>query len=313
MLKKFLTLFLTLTFILATTTSVQASELNINHMEIDIWPEYDRPAVLVIFHISFSSTSSLPARVSLRIPASAGDPYYVAMKDLDGMLYDLEYSVIPDGDWNRIEFVTSSQDLQIEFYKPYFNKSNVSRGFFFSWISDYSIQDLSINIQQPRTAMDMVIQPDPGAGIVNPLDGLTYYKMDYGNIEKGGALTVSLLYVKTNNDLSASTVPVKPVSALPGQRTIWQSIESVLPSIWGNRNLIITVSLLLGALLLFTLLLVLVRGPVVKRSPRSKTDQNNSKSRAASKEEKEFYCFQCGKKARPGDVFCRTCGSKLLE
>ncbi len=54
MLKKFLILFLTLTFILATTTSVQASELNINHMEIDIWPEYDRPAVLVIFHISFS-------------------------------------------------------------------------------------------------------------------------------------------------------------------------------------------------------------------------------------------------------------------
>lgn len=309
MLKNFLTLLLTLSFILAIATPVQASELSISHMEIDIWPEYDQPSVLVVFHVSFSSTASLPARVSLRIPASAGDPYSVVMKDLDGMFYDLEYSIIPDGDWNRIEFVTSSQDLQLEFYKPYFNKSNVSRGFFFSWISDYSIQNLSIRIQQPRTAMDMVIQPDPGAGVVNPDDGLTYYKMDYGSIEKGESLTVSLLYVKTNNDLSASIIPVNPVDTLPGQRTIWQSIESVLPSIWGNRNLITTVSLLLGGLLLFALLLVVVRGPIIRSSPRPKTSQ----TRSPSKEEKETYCFQCGKKARPGDVFCRTCGSKLLE
>lgn len=313
MVKKIVIFLLFLSFFFATATPVHASDLIISHMEIDIWPEYDQPSVLVIFHVSFSSPASLPARVSLRIPASAGEPYSVVMKDLDGMLYDLEYSIIPDGDWNRIEFVTSSQDLQLEFYKPYFNKSNVSRGFFFSWISDYPIQDLSISIQQPRTAMDMVIQPDPGTGVANPDDGLIYYKMDYGSIEKGESLTVSLLYLKTDYELSASTVPVEPVSALPGQRTIWQSIESVLPSILGNRNLIITVSLLLGALLLFALLLVVVRGPVVKRSPRSKTDQANAKSKVSSKEDKEVYCFQCGRKARPGDVFCRTCGSKLLE
>jgi hypothetical protein len=235
------------------------------------------------------------------------------MKDLDGMLYDLEYTVIPDGDWNRIEFVTSSQDLQLEFYKPYFEKSKVTRGFFFSWISDYPIQDLSISIQQPRTATDMVIQPDAGTGTVNPDDGLTYYSLDHGSMEKGDSLTVRISYVKTNTDLSASTIPVRPVSPLPGQRTVWQSIESVLPSIWGNRNLIVTGALLLGALILFALLLAVVRGPSANRQEKPKTDTARSKAKVPSKEEKEIYCFQCGKKARPGDVFCRTCGSKLIE
>lgn len=311
--KKIFLLFLILSIFLTTVTPVQASDLSISHMEIDIWPEYDQPSVLVIFHVSFSSVSSLPARVSLRIPASAGDPYSVAMKDLDGMMYDLEYSVIPDGDWNRIEFVTSSQDLQLEFYKPYFNKSNVSRGFFFSWISDYPIQDLSVNIQQPKTAMDMVIQPNANAGVVNPNDGLMYYKIDYGSLEKGASLTISLAYVKTNEELSASIGPVNPASPLPSQRTIWQSIESVLPSIWGNRNLMITAALLLGALFFFALLLLVVRGPILTRPARHKAERSNSKAKNILKEEKEIYCFQCGKKARPGDAFCRTCGSKLLE
>jgi hypothetical protein len=311
--KRLFLLILILSTLLATVIPVQASELSISHLEIDIWPEYDQPSVLVIFHVSFSSTSSLPARVSLRIPASAGDPYSVAMKDLDGMMYDLEYSVIPDGNWNRIEFVTSSQDLQLEFYKPYFNKSKVSRGFFFSWISDYPIQDLSVSIQHPKTAVDMVIQPNPDRVIVNPNDGLTYYKIDYGSLEKGASLTVSLAYVKTNDELSASIGPVEPASPLPAQRTIWQSIESVLPSIWGNRNLMITAALLLCALFLFALLLLVVRGPVLTRPTRHKAERGNSKAKVASKEEKEIYCFQCGKKARPGDVFCRTCGSKLIE
>jgi uncharacterized OB-fold protein len=36
------------------------------------------------------------------------------------------------------------------------------------------------------------------------------------------------------------------------------------------------------------------------------------KPRQQKEGEDEFiYCSQCGKRAQPGDVFCRTCGTRL--
>ena len=73
-------------------------------LQVDIWPEYDRPEVLVIYRMSLADTVSLPAQISLHIPAAAGQPYNVANQDVDGMLYNLEYSLTPEGDWVRVTF-----------------------------------------------------------------------------------------------------------------------------------------------------------------------------------------------------------------
>jgi len=61
---------------LTASSSVQAlntTALQISNMEIDIWPDYDQPSTLVIYHISFASLTNFPAKVSFTIPASAGD------------------------------------------------------------------------------------------------------------------------------------------------------------------------------------------------------------------------------------------------
>jgi hypothetical protein len=292
---------------------VPAADLKISHMEVDIWPEYDQPSVLLIFRISFSADANYPARISLRIPASAGSPYSVAMKDLDGLLYDLEYTVIPDGNWNRIEFVTSSQDLQIEFYESYIQESDITRTYGFSWISDYPIDDLVINVQKPKFATIMSILPDGGEGTVNPDDGLTYYSIEYGTVEKGSTIELDISYIKTNDGLSASTVPVNPTEPLPGPKSLWQNLGSILPTLWQNKSLSITGFLLLGALVSFSLLAIIVRGR--KTSPKilRKIPVGKEKSSPAALPDKEVYCYQCGKRAKPGDAFCRTCGSKLEE
>ena len=91
----------------------------IERMHIDIWPEYDRPEVLVIYRITLSSVMTLPAEISIRIPKTVGKPYNVAMKDIDGLLYPINYQTDNDDQWLRITFFTPSPDLQIEFYDPY--------------------------------------------------------------------------------------------------------------------------------------------------------------------------------------------------
>jgi len=59
------------------------------------------------------------------------------MKDLDGLLYDLEYSVVSDGNWNRIEFISSTPDIQLEFYDPIKQAADGSYNYSLRWISDY--------------------------------------------------------------------------------------------------------------------------------------------------------------------------------
>jgi hypothetical protein len=292
---------------------VQAADLTISHMEIDIWPEYDQPSVLVIFRISYASMTNFPTRVSLRIPASAGNPYSVAMKDLDGLLYDLEYSVVPDGRWNRIEFVTSTPDLQIEFYEPYTQHADASRGYTFNWISDYASNELNISIQKPRYASTMSIFPSGGEGTVNPDDGLTYFSIAKSGLEQGAILNVVTSYIKVSGSLSASTVPVKAVSPLPQPQSVWQTLISVFPSIWQNKNIVIAGALLLAGLILFNILIAVVRGPARKRDRQRLLVVGSQKGQKNTKEIREVYCHHCGKRARPGDAFCRTCGSKLVE
>ena len=196
-------------------------------MEIDIWPEYDQPQALVIYRISFASLTSFPAQVSFKIPASAGDPYSVAMKDLDGLLYDLEYTVIPDGSWNRISFITSTPDIQLEYYDPIQQDSNGNRDYSFRWISDYPINSLKIVVQQPKYATSMTILPNFGEGVVDPDDGLTYYTSYIGSVNLGESINVTINYQKSNNQLSASTLPVRAVNSLPQKTGLLNTLREI--------------------------------------------------------------------------------------
>ena len=284
-------------------------------MEIDIWPEYDQPATLVIYRISFTSLTSFPAKVSFKIPSSAGDPYSVAMKDLDGLLYDLEYTIVPDGNWNRIEFITSTPDVQLEFYDPILHSSAANHTYSFRWISDYAINQLKVVVQKPKYAATMKIQPDFGEGVVNEDDGLTYYTANVGSVDLSQTVSVNLSYLKTNNELSASTLPVRAVSSTPQKTNTFKTLTALFKPVWENRSLLIAGGFLFAGILLFLIVLLLSSRRKSRQldALEQKKGTENEKSRLNSSESREVYCHVCGKRARPGDVFCRACGSKLIQ
>jgi hypothetical protein len=49
-------------------------KIALSTLQIQIWPEYDKPAVLVIYNLTLSDTTSLPTSVSIPIPIVAGEP-----------------------------------------------------------------------------------------------------------------------------------------------------------------------------------------------------------------------------------------------
>jgi hypothetical protein len=95
-------------------------------------------------------------------------------------------------------------DLQIEFYDPVTQLTDARHEYTYRWLSDYPIDSLLVEVQKPKYATTMTIEPDLGNGEINPDDGLTYYSANVGNLNQGVVLNIKLNYLKTNNELSAS-------------------------------------------------------------------------------------------------------------
>ena len=281
------------------------SEVIIENMDIGIWPEYDRPDVLIIYRITLSPDVALPVQMNVRIPAEAGTPYNLAMKDMDGMLYNLAYTTQEENDWLRVIFTAPSAEIQLEYYDPRLTKSDASRGFEYVWPGDFAVNNMVLSIQQPVNATDMQILPDFGAGTLME-DGLTYYTNTIGRVPAGTPVTIRFSYNKADDQLSFGSQAVQPVQAASGGAAGRTSAEDILPWVFGGLGIL----LVAGGLFWFLVTrnqtaAVAQGGKRHRRSSRAVPPSSSVENTAA------VYCSQCGRKAAPGDLFCRSCGSRL--
>ncbi len=280
------------------------SPISLSSMMIEIWPEYDKPSVLVIYYMTFSPATTFPATMSVRIPTTAGAPNAVAERQPDGTLYDLTYTRQVDGDWATITFTTSATEIQLEYYDAGLTKTGNARHYQYVWLGDYAISQLTIQVQQPAGATDMRIAPSLGAGVAGT-DNLTYYTQDIGAITAGQNIQITIDYQKATDALSTQSLPIQPSAAIPQSTANDLNISKWLPLILG----VLGAGLIIGGIFWYW--------QTGRQRPAPKMQRR--RSRAARQEagmdtgtgEAEIYCSQCGKRASPGDQFCRSCGTPI--
>ncbi len=273
-------------------------------LEVDIWPEYDRPGVLIIYRITLSPNVSLPVDLTLNIPSGAGDPHAVAVKETGGGLFNIAFTREVNGAWSKISFTATMPEIQVEYYNPELTKENKRRHFEFSWQGDYTVDALSIQVQQPAGASNMVITPSLGDGATSQ-DGLVYYNSQVGALTSGQTFTLTLDYEKETDVLSAETLEIKPSAPFTKLSVPQRNFMTVLPWILG----ILGVVLICGGTLWYW---QSGKGKFgVKPSTARKKPRRMVPSTHAEREEGYVYCQNCGKRALPNDRFCRVCGTKL--
>ncbi len=292
-----------LIFISLTSPVRAQSQITFDQMMIEIWPEYDRPDVLIIYRIQLADDVSLPAQVSLFIPREAGDPYNVAFQDMDGLLYNMQYTKEVQGDSLKVVFSTPTAGIHIEFYDPRLNRDGDRRQYEFQWNADYAVNNLAIAIQQPVNASEMQILPTFGAGQVKD-DGLTYYTTSIGRVNAGQKISIELSYTKPDDQLSVGLQPVQPAQPLDAGTPGKTSAGDLLPWILGGVGVV----LLVGGFSWFWL----TRRQVSAAAPARRRHRASGERRTEPPlETAAIYCHQCGRRAAPGDLFCRTCGTRL--
>jgi hypothetical protein len=173
--------------------------------EIQLWPEYDRPATLVIFDGWLPTATSLPTTLNVRLPAAAAEPHAVAVRTTAGDLLDATYTTAPAEDDIIVTFTTDQLSFRIEYYDPAVSITGNVRALALDWTSAYAIDAVSVRVQEPVGASGLSGSPALlalGAGA----DGLNYYQRDFGALPAGGQVALSLNYTKATSTLSADAL-----------------------------------------------------------------------------------------------------------
>ena len=285
----------------------------IEKMQIDLWPEYDKPEVLVIFRITLAATPNMPVQINLKIPKASNGPASLAMKGVDGFLYNLKYDQVEEGDWIRISFTAPATEIQLEYYDPGLNRNGTERRFTFHWPGDYRVRSMLLRIQQPVNAssMQMVQTPLKMDAGTQADDGLVYYNVPIdGAVEAGIPFNATFSYTKPDSTLSSSQTPVQPVRTVPGSSAALNNgLNATNNYIWMG----IAVGLILILIGLFWFFKQQRASPAFATANRRRHAYAPHEKATAlpASSNGAIYCHQCGKRANSGDTFCRSCGVKL--
>jgi len=290
---------------LAAGPAAQQAPVGLQHLEVALWPEFDRPAVLVIYRFQLSATTPLPARVALPIPAGAGEPHALAYVDPDGQLLNIEDRSFQTQDgWTTVLFSTLGLRGQLEYYADLV-RSGDQRSFQFDWPGGVSLESFGYEVQQPPTAVDFSVVPAPSDQSPGP-NGLTHL---FGTLQPTGpewTARIELSYQKADELLSADSLPApeqQPALGQPAPPAGGLDLQTALPWALGGLGVV-----LLGAGVFWYLRL---SRPAPTGAKQERRPAREGRKAGAEIEASPIYCHNCGTRAGASDVFCRQCGTKL--
>jgi hypothetical protein len=284
----------------------------LDNLEIAIWPEYDRPEVLVIQRGLLAADTSLPAAMEIRIPASAGQPSAVAYVDETGQRLNQQYTTREEGDWLVVSFDLASLGFQLEYYDPLVAESSGQREFTYSYVADYPVAELTVEFQVPLTAQDFALEPEADS-VATESDGLVYHSVAAGSLEQGEQRDWTMTYQKDDDTLTVSAF-AQPEAPAP----------TASPAVGSDDNSVVWIFLVAfvalvavggGAFWLGRRTQEPAEAPVAstrhKRRGSGRGGGSQSQSSRSPALQASLYCHQCGAELRPDSDFCHRCGTQV--
>jgi hypothetical protein len=184
-------------------------------LNIEIWPEYDRPAALVILRAVLAESVKLPATITLRLPAASGGPSAVAHSPTaDGNLLSLKHEGAKAGEYIAVKFETPDRFFHVEFYET-IPTTDAARSFRYIWPGDLAAESVTVIVQEPVSATGISVEPRLET-LSTGQDGLHYRTANLGAREAGKALPITVRYTKADARPSTDSLkPAAPASPAP--------------------------------------------------------------------------------------------------
>jgi hypothetical protein len=293
------------------------------NMLVELWPEYDRPEVLMIYRAELKSTTALPVQLTFRLPGYIGEMNAVAV-ERDGVLVDVDPEVIEqrrEGDDLILTFPATSPRIQFEYYDPVIlTRQNQTRQLAFQFSAPYSVEVVTFEVQEPLQAENFSLTPAPNDTFTGR-DGLKYHTIQVADLAPADTFELTATYQRATTELSAQQL----ARNAPSQPSNISVITE--PSAGESFNL---GSVLIGG----GVLLLLIGGGYwwlsqrqteparlprrtarPKRRTKAKPARRGAGDNPTEHDEPKSattggFCYRCGTALRDDANFCHNCGAE---
>lgn len=291
----FLTVFV-LMFAVPGLVGAQSDAPVLEELTIQVWPEYDQPAALVIYDFRVAQ-ASLPATIQIRVPKGA-NIFAVAQDTSEGLMTVAYEPPVNEEDYEVLTLTLTDPSIyRVEYYAPLVRNGDV-RSYVLNWPGDYSVKSLLVFVQKPIGAQDLSTQPAleelPGQ------DGFVYAQGQFSDLPAGEPFFLNMTYEKSDDTLSAASQPASLTGGLDTAQGSAFSLTNSLPWLLGGLGVVLIVG---GVFWFWQSGQSRQNGQPARRKRHAVRDDDENDQRV--------YCSQCGKRAEGGDRFCRACGARL--
>jgi hypothetical protein len=271
----------------------------IQSMTVQIWPDYDRPAVLVMLTGTLPRNAPLPAFVTLPLLPGA-ELNAVARADASGNLFsDIVYAE----EGGKLSLSTPNPKFRVEYYAPYWVEGG-EHHFTFDWLADVSVEALSVIVQKPAAATSLVTEP-PTADVTRGDDGLTYHMLPMQAAPAREPLSVKLSYASPTAALTAERrlTPPPPAAPAPAPKVRMPAAPAA-PVVAAEPNLG------LGFIVAIFATAAVSIG-VTWHFAGNRTAPGAGGATPPAETPPASHCPGCGLPRRTRDRFCSACGQEL--
>lgn len=301
--KTFFGAMIALVFLFTLTPPTLAQDPHrLTQLKISIWPEYDKPAVLVLLDGTLADKTGLPRNVSILIPSNA-ELFVTTSENPDGSLapeVSSQSTNLGDG-YTRVTFTTTQPKFRVEYYHDLL-RGAPDKTFDFVYKSISGVDQVTLEIQQPLQASNFVITPATQTTRTAP-DGFKYFVLQFSNLAAGQTISAQAQYTKTDPHPS-----VRPQAAPPPAPVATSAPASDATS--AIFVLMGVVSVGLAGVIGFFLWQQRSREIETTAPRKSAKHFQRERRRARGMPSASVFCTQCGNPLSADDNFCPKCGAK---
>lgn len=313
-------LLFSLFWVISGAVAAQTAPITLKNLEIELWPEFDRPETLVIYRAELASTVTLPAEVTFRLPATVESMFVVAV-ERDGVLVEVNrdaFKLERTDDAMRLTFSTPVPRIQFEYYDASIvTKQAKERQLKFEIAASYPAEKAAFQVQQPFQAEKFTLTP-PASSTFAGADGLTYAVVEIAGLARDETFTLIANYSRPTDTLSAQNLVGPPAEHAADLPAAAQPLVTQPPA---NENLTlgyilmgVGVTLLLGVVVYW---LWSKKAAPAKVRPASQRPKSTAKPVEASApvtspavSPPRNFCYRCGVALREDANFCHSCGAE---